>query len=331
MKNIWMGFLSPKGKYGKLYVLAMMVGIGWLWQEGYFDAAKQYLDTEQLTLAFGDFKMTAYGALKSIFFIILIFWVTSMIAEFVETRISKIKKMRVANKVLFQKISQIVIYFIAFLTTLNIMGINLTSLTVLSGALGIGLGFGLQKIASNFVSGLILLIERSMKPGDLLELEDGTFGYVRKSTSRATLIETIDGKEVLVPNEEFIIKQVVNWTLSNPKARITINFGVSYGADINQARELALEAVNAHERCLDDPAAVCFLDQFGDSSVDFIMYFWVADVNLGFRNVKSEVLFNIWNKFKEHDIEIPFPQRDLNIRTSIPLQMEATSENKKKA
>lgn len=326
-----MGLINPKGSYGKLYILAMMLGIGWLWQEGYFDIAKQYLDTEQLTLTMGEFSISAYEALKSIFFIILIFWTTSLIAEFVDKRIASIKKMRVANKVLFQKISQIIIYFIALLVTLNIMGINLTSLTVLSGALGIGLGFGLQKIASNFVSGLILLIERSMKPGDLLELEDGTFGYVRKSTSRATLIETIDGKEVLVPNEEFIIKQVINWTLSNPKARITINFGVSYGADISKARELALEAVNSHERCLEDPAAVCWLDNFGDSSVDFIMYFWVADVNLGFRNVKSEVLFNIWNKFKENDIEIPFPQRDLHLKTATPIQLEQFAETKKKA
>lgn len=304
-----------------------MIGVMWLWMQGHLDIAKEYLDTEQLTITVGTVKISAYLALKSVFSIILVIWISAILVEFSDKRISSMKKMRVANKALFQKIAQIAIYLAAFLFTLNILGINLTSLTILSGAVGIGLGFGMQKIASNFVSGMILLIERSIKPGDLLELEDGTFGYVRKSSSRATLIETIDGKEVLVPNEEFIIKQVVNWTLSNPKARITINFGVSYGSDIEKARDVALEAVKANPKSIDDPAPVCWLDEFGDSSVNFIVYFWVQNVNDGFRSVKSEVMFDIWRALKENNIEIPFPQRDLNIRTSIPLTLEQKAAN----
>lgn len=307
-------------------VFLALAAIAWLWTSGHFEIAKEYLDTEQLTLQVGDFKITAYGAIKALLSIILIFWMTAIVADFSDKRVGKMKKMRAANKALIQKVMQIVIYLAAFLFTLNILGINLTSLTILSGALGIGLGFGLQKIASNFVSGLILLMERSIKPGDLLELEDGTFGYVRKATSRATLIETIDGKEVLVPNEEFIIKQVVNWTLSNPKCRITINVGVSYGADIAKAKELMLEAMNNHPRTIEDPAAVCWLDNFGDSSVDFILYFWIENVNDGFRNVKNDVLFDIWNKFKENDIEIPFPQRDLHLKTPDILKVASNAK-----
>jgi small-conductance mechanosensitive channel len=315
MSNFWLHIVKPKGIYAKWLVLLLLAGIAWLWTQGHFEIAKQYLDTEQLTFEAGEYKISAYEAIKSLLFIIVIFWVTAIIVDFSDTRILKMKKIRIANKVLIQKILQIAIYFLAGLFTLNILGIKLTSLAVLGGALGIGLGFGLQKIASNFVSGLILLMERSLKPGDLIELEDGTFGYVRRSSSRATLIETIDGKEVLVPNEEFIIKQVINWTLSNNKARITLNVGVSYGADIEKARDLVVEAVNEHEKTLKDPAAVCWLDNFGDSSVNFIVYFWIEDVNAGYRSVKSEVLFKIWNKFKENDIEIPFPQRDLHIKT----------------
>lgn len=315
MKKIWMKILKPKGLTAKWLVFIAIIGLVWLWATGHFDIARQYLDTPEFTLTIGNFKITLYAALKSVLSIILIFWITAIIVEFSDKRISSMKKMRVANKSLFQKILQIIIYVIATLVTLNILGIDLTSLTILSGAIGIGLGFGLQKIASNFVSGMILLIERALKIGDLIELEDGTFGYVRKFFSRATLIETIDGKEVIVPNEEFIIKQVVNWTLTNSKARITINLGVSYGSDIEKARELALEATRAHPRCLDDPAVVCWLDSFGDSSVNFILYFWVDDVNAGFRNVKSEVMFNIWNKFKENNIEIPFPQQDIHLKT----------------
>lgn len=326
MKKIWMSILKPKGIYAKWLILVVLLGSAWLWTSGHFDVAQTYLDTEQFTLVVGKFKITLYAAIKALLSIVLIFWVTAIISEFAENRVSKMRKMRVENKALLQKILQIVIYFIAFLVTLNIVGINLTSLTILSGALGIGLGFGLQKIASNFVSGMILLLERSLKPGDLIELEDGTFGYVRKSMSRATLIETVDGKEVLVPNEEFIIKQVVNWTLNDPSARMNFTFGVSYDSDIEKARDLALGAVKGHPRCAKNPEANCFLEGFGDSSVDFSVFFWIADINDGFRNVKSEIMFDIWNKFKKNDIEIPFPQRDLHLKN--PGIIKALSDGK---
>lgn len=307
--------LKPQGFLPKLFVWVLLIGIAYAWANGHFEVVKQYADTPSLTFSSGNFSISLYTAMKALLNIIIIVWITSFIADFADKKISSLKSIKVANKALIQKILQIVIYLLAFLIFLNVLGINLTSLTVLSGAVGIGLGFGLQKIAANFISGFILTLERSLKIGDLIELEDGTFGYVRKSSSRATLIETIDGKEVLVPNEEFIIKQVVNWTLNNSNARIEINFGVSYGSDIELARDLAIQAAKENERCVTTPDAVCWLDNFGDSSVNFILYFWIEDINLGLRNVRSEVLFSIWKKFKENNIEIPFPQRDLNIRS----------------
>lgn len=322
MNKFWSIIFKPKGVLAKILVIASLMGTIYFWTNGHFSYVKEYLDTESFTFEAGNFKITLYSAIRAILMVVMIFWITSMVSEFVDNRISKMKKMSPADKALTQKIFQIIIYVISFLVALNIIGLDLTSLTVLSGAIGIGLGFGLQKIASNFVSGIILLLERSIKPGDLLELEDGTFGYVRKSSSRATLIETIDGKEIIVPNEEFIIKQVVNWTLNNSKARVTVNIGVSYACDIENARNLILEAVNEHKRTYNDPEASCFLDEFGDSSVNFIVYFWVEDVNQGFRNIKSEIMFDIWNKFKAHDIEIPFPQRDLHIKSSDIIKAE---------
>ncbi len=315
MKNIWMRILKPRGPWAKGLVLLSLAIFLWIWTNGHFEIIQQYLDTERFTLTLGESKITLYAAVKALFFIVIIFWIAATVSDFSDKRISKMTSIRVANRSLIQKILQIGIYFFSFIITMNVLGINLTSLTVLSGAIGIGLGFGLQKITSNFVSGIILLMERSLEIGDLIELEDGTVGYVRKSSSRATLIETIDGKEVLVPNEEFIIKQVTNWTLSDPSARVTINFGVSYTSDIEKARDLVLAATTAHERTLKDPAPACHLDNFGDSSVDFILYFWIQDINAGFRNIKSEIMFDIWNRFKENDIEIPFPQRDLHIKT----------------
>ena len=319
MKNILLSFLKPQSFFAKVIVLAMLIGIAYFWASGHFSIIKQYTDTESLTFQSGNFSISLYAAIKALLNIIIIIWVTSFIADFMNKKISALKSVKVANKALIQKILQILIYLVAFLIGLNILGIDLTSLTVLSGAIGIGLGFGLQKIAANFISGFILTLERSLKIGDLIELEDGTFGYVRHAGSRATLIETIDGKEVLVPNEEFIIKQVVNWTLNNSQARVTLNIGVSYDCDIEQARSLMMHAINQHPRVLKTPEVVCWLDNFGDSSVDFVVYFWIADINSGFRNVKSEVLFSIWKSFKENNIEIPFPQRDLHLRTAEPV------------
>lgn len=328
MKKIWLTLLKPQGKHAKWLLLLALIGTMWLWSQGHFEIAREYLDTERLTLQIGNFKISLYTAIKSLLSIIVIFWITAIISEFSEKRIKSMKKIRASNKALFQKILQIVIYFAAFLITLNILGIDLTSLTVLSGAIGIGLGFGLQKIAANFISGMILILERSLKPDDLIEMEDGTFGYVRKSTSRSTLLETFDGKEIIIPNEDFITKRVTNWTLTNSKARIDIPFGISYGSNIEKARDLALEAAKKHPRTLQDPEPACYLRNFGDSSVDFIILFWIEDITEGRWNAKSEVMFDLWHKFKENNIEIPFPQRDLHLKSSVPIQSLAPKENK---
>ena len=239
--------------------------------------------------------------------------------------------MRSASRSLVLKLVQIFIYFIAFILSLDIIGIDLTTLTVFGGALGIGLGFGLQKISSNFISGLILLMEKSVEEGDLIELTDGTFGFIRKVSARFTLVETFDGKEILVPNEDFITSRVVNWTYSNPHGRVEIPVGVSYGSDIEKAKQLILEAAKEHPRCVSEPEPQCFLRNFGDSSVDFILHFWVADVVQGRWGPQSEVMFSIWNKFAENGIEIPFPQRDLHLKTPDVLSIQQVVDTAKKA
>jgi small-conductance mechanosensitive channel len=198
---------------------------------------------------------------------------------------------------------------------LDFVGIDLTTLTVFSGAVGIGLGFGLQKIASNFISGLILLMEKSIEEGDLIELADGTFGFVRRASARYTLVETFDSKEILVPNEDLITSRVVNWTFSNSSARVELEIGVSYHSDIELARDLILQAAAEHPRCAVTPEPACFLRTFGDSSVNFTLHFWVDDVTEGRWHPHSEVMFEVWRKFKDSGIEIPFPQRDLHIRS----------------
>lgn len=316
MKKIWLGILKPKGLTAKWLVFSTMLMVLVLGGAGYFDVVRHYTDTDTLSFKVGDYKITAYQALKSGLIIILVFWGAAIVSDVAEKRIGKIRKIRAANRALVLKIVQIVIYFIAFLLALDILGIDLTTLTVFSGALGIGLGFGLQKIASNFISGIILLMEKSVEQDDLVEMSDGTSGFVRKANARFTLVETFDGKEIMIPNEDFITNRVINWTYSNTRGRIEIMIGVSYGSDIEKARDLILEAAREHPRCIEEPVPKCFLVNFGDSSVDFILHFWVGDIGQGRWEPKSDVMFEIWRKFKKHDIEIPFPQRDLHLKAS---------------
>jgi len=251
-----------------------------------------------------------------------VFWVAAIAADMAEDQIRGLKSLNTSNRALVLKITQILLYIIAFLIALDFLGIDLTTLTIFSGAVGIGLGFGLQKIASNFISGLILLMEKSIEEGDLIELADGTVGFVRKASARFTLVETFDGKEILVPNEDLITSRVTNLTFSNSRGRVEISLGVSYKSDIELARKLLLEAAAEHPRTIADPEPVCFLRNFGDSSVDFTLFFWVADVTEGRWEPQSNVMYAIWQKFKDNNIEIPFPQRDLHLRSSETLKVE---------
>jgi len=323
MENLWINIVKPKGIYAKWFIFLTLVAILALEATNSFNIIRQYLDTETLTFKAGEYKISAYGFLRALVTIALIFWVTAIISDVAEVRIGKIKNLRASNRALVLKIIQITLYFVAFLFTLDVAGIDLTTLTVFSGALGIGLGFGLQKIASNFISGIILLLEKSVEQDDLIELADGTLGFIRKANARFTLVETLDGKEILVPNEDFITNRVVNWTYSNSKGRIEIALGVSYGSDIEKAQDIMVNAAKKHPRCINDPEPKCYLRNFGDSSVEFILHFWVADVVDGRWGTQNDVLFEIWRKFKENDIEIPFPQRDLHLKTPDMVKLDS--------
>ncbi len=322
MKKLWIALIKPTGIYAKWLIflsLAVMLGLGSL---GYFDVLREYLDTEALTFGVGAYSLSVYGLLRALMMIALVFWTAAIITDLAEGRINSISTLRPANRALATKIVQIAIYVVAFLVTLDFVGIDLTTLTIFSGALGIGLGFGLQKIASNFVSGLILLFEKSIEEGDLVELADGTYGFLRTASARFTLIETFDGREILVPNEDLITSRVTNWTYSNSKGRVEIKFGVSYKSDIEKARELILEAALEHPRCALDPEPKCYLRNYGDSSVELLLLFWVEDVTAGRWEPQSDVMFSVWRKFKENDIEIPFPQRDLHIKSAEIIQVK---------
>lgn len=219
-----------------------------------------------------------------------------------------------SQKLLVQKLASIAVVVVAGLIGIDLLGIDLTALAVFSGALGLAVGFGLQKTLGNLLAGLILLMDRSIKPGDVIVVGD-TFGAVNKIGVRAVSVVTRDGKEHLIPNEQLMTEPVENWSYSSRNVRVHISVGVSYDADLALAQKLMVEAAQAPARALKSPKPTVWLKNFGDSSVDHDILVWIADPEAGVGNIRSEILNRLWVLFKENGIEIPYPQRDLHIRS----------------
>jgi small-conductance mechanosensitive channel len=232
-----------------------------------------------------------------------------------DARISSSRSLSPSLQVLFSKSLKIVLIGLAIIISLQVVGIDLTALAVFGGAIGLGVGFGLQKIVSNLISGVILLVDKSIKPGDVIEVA-GTYGWVTALGGRYVSVVTRDGIEHLIPNEMLISERVENWTHTNSRTRLKIDVGVHYRSDVREVIKLCLEAASETPRVLADPEPKCLLIEFGDSSVNFQLRLWIADAHNGVQNVKSAVLLNVWDKFQEHGIEIPYPQRDVHLHQS---------------
>ncbi len=275
----------------------------------------------------GETTLSIWRIFKVIVLLTLFFWLASKISSFMQGQIQATTSIAPSLRVLFSKISSFVLFGAAILFALKTVGIDLTAFAVFTGALGVGLGFGLQKIISNFISGIILLLDKSLKPGDVIEVETGngtTYGWVDKLGLRYTSVTTRDGTETLIPNETFITNPVTNWSFSHSKVRRKMPVGVAYDTDVEKAIELCVQAAKSISRVLEDPAPVCQLRGFGDSSVDLEVRFWLKDPSGGVKNVESQVNLAIWKLFREHNIEIPFPQRDVNLRSvdGVPLEIK---------
>ena len=235
--------------------------------------------------------------------------------------------------VLAEKIATIVIWVTTFLIGVDLLGIDLTALTVFSGAFGLAIGFGLQKTFGNLISGIILLMDKSIKPGDVIAVSDQsgqqTFGQIRKIGIRAVSVTTRDEREYLIPNENLMINQVENWSYSSKNVRVQVQVGVSYDADMALAERLMLEAARKAKRVLLKPAPSVWWNGFGDNAVNFTIHCWIDDPEEGVGNVKSDVLKHLWALFKEHGVGLPYPQRDLNLKQSAALdQLVAALEKR---
>lgn len=277
------------------------------------DPALAALDGFAFTIA--AFRLSLLGIIKGVLALIILLWVATVIARVLETRIQRIPDITPSVQVLLGKLLKITLLGLAVILALNMIGVDLTGLALLSGAIGLGIGFGLQKIVSNLISGVILLLDKSIKPGDVIEIEE-TFGWISGLGARYVSVVTRDGKEYLIPNEDLITHRVVNWSYTNQLVRLEIKFGVGYGSDPHMIRKLAREAAGRPARVLSDPAPVCHLSDFGESSLDFLLRFWIRDPQDGVANIRGEVMLELWDTFKNHDIKIPYPHRQIIIESA---------------
>lgn len=283
---------------------------------GFMASTKAALD--RVDFAFGKFRISMLNLAQGIIILVIVFWVANLLSQTLESYLRKSSRVSYNTRELIVKFFKIFVYMVAFLITLSAMGIDLTALAIFSGALGVGIGLGLQKITANFVSGITLLMEKSIKIGDLIEVS-GMTGWVRQLNIRYALIESPDGRELLIPNEMLVSTQVTNWTHSNDQARVEFRVGVAYGSDVDLVRKIILEAVAQHPKCMTNPAPTCHLREFADSALVFVTTFWIADIRDGRFAQQSEVMMSILKKFAAAKIEMPFPQRVVHIQNPTPV------------
>ncbi len=270
-------------------------------------------------LSFDTYTLTLFGLLQ----ILAVFVIGFMVSRL--TRRSLLR-LAAANKRINQRVAysvgrilHYVIITVAVIIALSLVGFNFTKLAIVAGALSVGIGFGLQDIANNFISGIIMLFERNINVGDVVELQSGTFGTIREINVRSTLINTPDNMDVLVPNSEFLSGQVTNWTLREGLVRLRIPFGIAYGSDKDKMREVVVAAANQVSTTVNlDPRypTRVFMTGFGDSSLDFVLMVWVThEAAQGPTKTKSAYFWTVETALRENGFEIPFPQRDLHMRS----------------
>ena len=291
---------------------------------GWLDPIISTLDS--IGVAAGRTRITVWSVLKLLFTLTLFVLVAAWISRWVERRLKRLSNLAPSTRIGIAKFANAFLIGLSILIGLNAAGVDLTALTVLTGAIGLGLGFGLQSIAANFVSGFVLLMDRSIKPGDVISLsgQSGTstenFGWVQELRGRYVVVRDRDGVEMLVPNQQLIQNSVINWSYTDPRIRLKLPIRVSYRDDPELALQILITACEGQPRVLSDPAPVSRLMHFSDSGIELELRFWISDPQEGVNNVRSEVNRAIWRLFKEHKITIPVAQREIVVNNS-PLDL----------
>ena len=291
--------------------VAILYSLGWL------SDVTQHLDS--ISFAVGNIKLSVYTILRTLVFGFVLFWLGRLSNTTGKRVIRTQQALDPGTREVAAKLFEIAIFVVVFLLLLNVMGIDLTALAVFGGALGVGLGFGLQQIASNFISGIIILLDRSLTIGDYIQLEDGRSGTLRELSMRSATLETYDGKDIMVPNEKFITTSFTNWTHNNQQQRYPINFLVGYDTDLEKMFPILREVVASHPKVIsgdDVPVALrpdAEISKFADSGIEILVEFWMEGVDDGENRVGADLLLMIWTALKAEGIEIPFPQRVVKV------------------
>ena len=287
---------------------------------GLLDPLIEWLRATAITI--GPVTINAWAVVKGLMLTALLIWAANAIAQAVERQLHANDRLNSAMRLLTARIVRLGLILLAVVAGLTAVGVDLTAFAVFSGALGIGIGLGLRGAVENMLAGYAMLADQSIKPGDVIEVETAfgpTYGQITKMTSRYVAVRTRDGTETLIPNGLVVASPMTNWSHSDRNVRRKIPVGVAYSADVELARRLCLEAASEVGRVLRAPAPVCLMKGFGDSAIDLEIRIWIDDPENGVSNVASDVLLRVWEKFRAHGVEVPFPQRDLHLRSAVPL------------
>lgn len=306
-------------KNEKIIALVKWVGlpVAILYSLGWLSDVTQHLDSISFTV--GNIKLSVYTILRTLIFGFVLFWLGRLSNATGKRVIRTQEALDPGTREVAAKLFEISVFVVIFLLLLNVMGIDLTALAVFGGALGVGLGFGLQQIASNFISGIIILLDRSLTIGDYIQLEDGRAGTLRELSMRSATLETYDGKDIMVPNEKFITTSFTNWTHNNKLQRYPITFQVAYKTDLEAMFPILREVVASHPKVIsgdDVPVEMrpdAEIANFGDSGIDILVEFWMEGIDDGENRVGADLLLMIWQALKANGIEIPFPQREVKV------------------
>ena len=279
---------------------------------GQLDPTLQLLDSDSVSIVLGGLRLTPLVLIKLGALLIVALWLTNIASNFAESRINRSTDLTPSIQVLLVKMIRMGLLTVAVIVALSAVGINLSALAVFSGAVGVGIGIGLQKIVANFISGIILLADKSVKPGDLVTIGDSS-GRISAMKTRYISVAAGDGREFLIPNEDLVTQKVVNWTYTDKNTLVKVLFSTNYDADPRLVCKLAIEIAAAAPRAIKNKPPNCILTEFAEAGMKFSLTFWIADPD-GMDNVKSEVMLALWDAFKREGIRVPYPVREIRIR-----------------
>jgi small-conductance mechanosensitive channel len=267
---------------------------------------------DSVSIVLGGLRLTPLLVIKLGLILIAALWVTNVASNFAESRINQSSDLTPSIQVLLVKMIRIGLMIVAIAVALSAVGINLSALAVFSGAVGVGVGIGLQKIVANFISGIILLADKSVKPGDLVTIGDSS-GRISAMKTRYISVAAGDGREFLIPNEDLVTQKVTNWTYTDKNTLVKVIFGANYESDPRRVCQLAIEIASGAPRAIKSKPPGCLLTEFGETGMKFSLTFWIADPD-GMDNVKSDVMLSLWEAFKREGIKVPYPVRELRVR-----------------